>query len=169
MKRKVSPQEVQALAAARRRSLIFVLAGLVLALLAMALSGEFLALHCIILAALTLASALSAAWAAIPLYAEAATRAGMRAGMLSAMAFVIPFALLALYHFITLDDATAARLAGEMNAAQTTNLALQNIQPGLEYFRGEYVSYIFGYVLFGLIFGSGLGWVGGLLARRTPR
>ena len=112
------------MAAARRRSLIFVVAGLVLALLAIAYSSEFLALHCVILAALTLAAALSCAWAAIPIYPCAASRAGIRAGMLAAMAFVIPFALLALHRFITLDDATASRLAGEMNAAQTANLAL---------------------------------------------
>lgn len=124
MKRTPSPEESQALAAARRRSLIFVVAGLVLALLAIAYSSEFLALHCVILAALTLAAALSCAWAAIPIYPCAASRAGIRAGMLAAMAFVIPFALLALYRFITLDDATASRLAGEMNAAQTANLAL---------------------------------------------
>ncbi|MCL4505100.1 MAG: hypothetical protein M1434_04120 [Chloroflexi bacterium] len=169
MKKRPSPAELQALAAARRRSLLFVIAAVALSLLAIVLSSEFLALHCVMLAAVTLAAALSSAWAAIPIDPSVAPRAGMQAGMGTAMAFVLPFAMLALYHFAALDAATASRMAGEMNASQATNLALQNITPGLEYFRGEYVSYIFGYMLFGLVFGFGLGWLGGILARHTAR
>jgi hypothetical protein len=89
--------------------------------------------------------------------------------MLTAMAYVWPFALVALYRFLTLDEVTAARLAGEMSAAQATSLVQQNITPGLEYFRGQYVSYIFGYVLFGLLFGWALGALGGVFARRTAQ
>jgi hypothetical protein len=169
MKKRRSPSEIQALAASRRRSLLFVGVGIIIAIIVNALSSEFLALQCVVLAAITLGGALSCAWAAVAIDPVAAPRAGMQAGMLTAMAYVLPFALVALYRFLTLDEVTAARLAGEMSAAQATSLVQQNITPGLEYFRGQYVSYIFGYVLFGLLFGWALGALGGVFARRTAQ
>ena len=167
MKKRRSPSELQALAASRRRSLLFVGVGIVSAVVVSVLSSEFLAIQCVVLAAITLGGAISCAWAAVSIDPAAAPRAGMQAGMVIAMAYVLPFALIALGRFLTLDDATASRLAGEMSAAQATTLVQQHITPGLEYFRGQYVSYIFGYVLFGLLFGWLLGALGGVLARRT--
>jgi hypothetical protein len=133
------------------------------------LSGEFLALHCVVLAAITLAAGLSCGWAAADVLPAAARRAGMVGGGTAAMAYVLPFIALFAYRFATMDAATAARLAGEMSAAQATNLSQQNIVPGVDYFRAQYVSYVAGYLLFGLAFGMLLGALGGMLARRnTP-
>ena len=42
----------------------------------------------------------------------------------------------------------------------------QNIQVGVDYFRGEYISYASGYLLFGLIAGFVFGSLGAALARR---
>ena len=160
---------MQALSATRGRSMVFAGAAIVLAGVMIALSSEFLALHCVMLAAITLGAAISCAWAATAIDPPSAPRAGMQAGILTAMAYVLPFSFFALYRLLTLDDSTASRLAGEMNAAQATSLIQQNITPGLEYFRGQYVSYIFGYILFGLVLGWGLGTLGGILARRTSK
>ena len=148
---------------------MFVGAGIVAAIAMLLLSSEFVALHCVILAALTLAAALSCAWAAIAIQPESARQAGLFGGMATALAYVLPFVVLFLYRFATMDAATAAGLAGEMSAAQATNLAQQQIIPGVEYFRGQYISYVFGYLLFGLLFGALLGAIGGLLARRSAQ
>jgi small-conductance mechanosensitive channel len=169
MKKQRSPQEIAALAAARRRSLLFILAAVVIGLAMLMLSSEFVALHCVVLAALTLAAAVSCATVAIPILAPAAQRAGMHGGMATALAYAAPFMLFFAYRFITLDDATAARLAGDLSAAQATTLMQQGIMPGSDYFRAQYVSYVFGYLLFALVFGMLLGALGGILARRTVR
>ncbi len=169
MKKRSTVSELQALSVARRRSLLFVAVAVAVALIVLALTSEVIALQCIVLAALTLAGALASAWAAVSIDPKAASRAGMQAGILVAMAYVMPMALYAFYRFITLDGAMAARLAGEMSAAEATNLVQQHITPGLEYFRGQFVSYIFGYILFGLLFGWLLGAVAGVIAKRTSR
>ncbi|HEY3288723.1 MAG TPA: hypothetical protein VGK87_01210 [Anaerolineae bacterium] len=161
-----SPTETLALKAARRRSLIFLTAALALSVLMLALSSEFLALQCVVLAALTLGTGISCASAANDIDAKAAAPAAARAGVLAAMAYVMPLILVVFYRFVTLDAAGAARLAGQLSAAQATSLIQANITPGLEYFRGQYVSYIFGYFLFGLLFGWGFGAFGRILARR---
>jgi hypothetical protein len=166
MRTQPSSAAIMARAAARRRAYVFIAAGVIAAVAMLVLSGEFVALHCIVLAALTLAAALSCAWAAIPIQPEFARRAGIIGGLSAALAYVLPFIAVFLYRFATMDDATAARLAGEMSSAQATNLVQQNIVPGVEYFRGQYLSYVFGYLLFGLAFGALFGGLGGLLARR---
>src|SRR4029450_818119 len=108
-------------------------------------------------------------WAGAVVLRAAARGAGMVGGVTAAMAYVLPFIALFAYRFATMDAATAARLAGEMSAAQATNLSQQNIVPGVDYFRAQYVSYVAGYLLFGLAFGMLLGALGGMLARRnTP-
>ena len=165
MKRQPSPLEVTALRAARRRSWIFTGIGVAAALVMLLLSSEFVALHCIVLAAVTLAASLSCAWAATQVAPATARRAGMLGGMTAAMAYVLPFMALFIFRLVTLDEATAARMAGELSVAQATNLGQQNIVPGVEYFRGQYVSYVAGYLLFGLTFGMLLGTLGGILAR----
>ena len=157
----------QALAAARGRATLFIGIGVVLALVMLLLSSEFVTLHCVMLAALTLAAALSCAWAALPILPASARRAGLVGGTTSAIAYVLPFVALFLYRIFTLDTATASRMAGEMSAAQTTSLVQQGIMPGVEYFRGQFLSYAVGYLLFGLAFGAVFGFLGGVLARRT--
>src|SRR5690348_11834043 len=105
-----SPDARAAQSAARRRAVLFAVAGVVCAVGMLVLSSEFVALHCVLLAALSLAAALSCAWAAIPIHAASARRAGMVGGLTAALAYVLPFMALFLYRFATMDDATAARL-----------------------------------------------------------
>jgi hypothetical protein len=157
----------QAMAAARRRATLFIGIGAVLALVMLFLSSEFVTLHCILLAALTLSAALSCAWAAIPILPQSARRAGLVGGTTAAVAYVLPFVALFVYRIFTMDLTTASRMAGEMSAAQTTSLMQQGIMPGVEYFRGQFLSYAVGYLLFGLAFGALLGTLGGILATRT--
>jgi hypothetical protein len=170
MKKQRTPGEVAVMAAAmaagRRRSLVFVAGGILLALLMLVLSSEFVALQCVVLAALALAAGLSCAWAAIPILPAAARRAGMQGGVTAALAYVVPLIAFTFYRFATMNEATASRLAGEMSAAQATSLVQQNILPGVDYFRGQYVSFMFGYLLFGLVLGMLLGALGAIIASR---
>ncbi|MCL5997680.1 MAG: hypothetical protein M1546_16725 [Chloroflexi bacterium] len=159
--------EIAAMSAARRRSWAFAGIGAVAAVLMLLLSGEFVTLHCVILAAITLAAGLSCAWAASTYLPAAGRRAGMLGGMTAALAYVLPFIVVFVHRLITIDAATASRMAGELSAAQATSLIQQSIVPGVDYFRGQYISYVAGYLLFGLLFGMLLGALGGLLARRT--
>ena len=166
-KRERAPTEIAAMSAARRRSWVFAGIGPVTAVLMLLLSSEFVTLHCVVLAAITLAAGLSCAWAAATFLPAAGRRAGMLGGMTAALAYILPFIAVFVYRLITLDTATAARMAGELSAAQATTLMQQNIIPGLDYFRGQYISYVAGYLLFGLLFGMLLGALGGVLAGRT--
>ena len=163
------PQETAALAAARGKTLLFVGLSILLAVVMQVLSVEFIAMHCIVLAAITLAAAVTCAWAVIPILPQAARRAGMQGGMTSALAYVLPFLVVTAYRFATLDSASAGRMAAEMSAAQATNLTQQGIPPGVEYFRGQFISYMAGYLLFGLLFGMALGALGGIIAQRTAK
>jgi small-conductance mechanosensitive channel len=155
------------MAAARHRATLFVGIGVALALVMLVLSSEFVTLHCVVLAALVLAAALSCAWVAIPLAAQSARRAGMLGGTVAALAYVLPFVGVFVYRIFTIDAATASRMAGELSASQATSLVQQGILPGVEYFRGQFLSYAVGYLLFGLAFGTLLGALGGILATRT--
>lgn len=166
MKSQRSPTVATTLAAARRRSLPFVGIAIALALVMLLLSSEFVALQCVVLAALSLAAGLSCAWAASPILPAVARRAGIQGGVIAALAYVLPLIIFTFYHFVTLDAATAAWLAGEMSAAQATNLVQQGIIPNVDYFRGQYASYMAGYLFFGLAFGMLLGALGGILASK---
>jgi hypothetical protein len=166
MQRPTNPQETAALGLARRRAALFIGIGALVAIAMWFLTGEFVMLHCVVLAALTLAAAISSAWAAAAVLPETSRRAGMLGGMAAAMAYVLPFVALFAYRILTMDSATAAALAGDMSAAQATSLVQQGIMPGVEYYRGQYLAYAVGYLLFGLLFGMLLGALGGVLAQR---
>jgi hypothetical protein len=168
-RRRRTPQEIAALAAARNRSLLFALAGVLLAVLMLLMAGEFLALECVVLAALSLAAGISCAWAASAVEPQTYRPAGLLGGVTAALAYALPFVLVYAYRAITIDAETAGRLAGELSAAQATELVRQQIMPGLEYFRAQFISYALGYALFGLLFGGILGTLGGILAYRNTK
>jgi hypothetical protein len=151
-----------------KRALLYIGIGAVAAVVMLVLTGEYVAFHCMVLAAVTLAAALSSAWTTASILPQASPRAGMLGGMLAALAYVLVFIAVYFVRFVTLDNNTAAILAGKMSTAQATALGQQGIMPGVEYFRGEYLAYMVGYLLFGLIFGMLLGAVAGLLVKRMP-
>jgi uncharacterized membrane protein (DUF485 family) len=155
------------MSAVRRTATLYASVGVGLALVMLFLSSEFVTLHCVVLAALTLAAAYTCAWAALPIFPQSVRRAGLVGGTTAAVAYVLPFIVLFVYRIFTIDIAMASLMAGEMSAAQTTSLMQQGIFPGVAYFRGQYLSYAVGYLFFGLAFGALLGMLGGILAMRT--
>lgn len=167
MKRKsVSQDEVLALRAALRRGAFIGALSFVVALIGLLLSRDFLLMHMVLLAAVSLSGGIACARAALPAHPPSYRRAGNIGGMIAALVFVAPFIVVFSYLAAVMDATLAAELAAGLSAAETTALIEQNIQVGVDYFRGQYISYASGYLLFGLIAGFVFGSLGAALARR---
>lgn len=130
------------------------------------LTPQFVALHCVLMAGAALAGGMAAGRAAAIHDERAARRGGGAGGMLTGLGFGLPFALWNGYQWVTLDDAAVARRLAALSQSELAEMRRFNIQPGLEYFIGQDVSFIFGYLLAGLIIGWLVGMVGGLLGTR---
>ena len=161
-----SPDEAAALRAALRRSVFVAAVSLAAALAAMLLAREFLLMHMLLLAAVSLSGGLSCARAALPIHPPSCRRAGNIGGMVAALTYVAPFIVLFSYLAAVMDGATAAELAGQMTAAEATRLIEQNISVGADYFRGQYISYASGYLMFGLVAGFAMGTLGAAIVKR---
>lgn len=167
MKRKsVSQDEVLALRAALRRGAFIGVLSFVVALIGLLLSRDFLLMHMVLLAAVSLSGGIACARAALPLHPPSYRRAGNIGGMIAALIFVAPFIVVFSYLAAVMDATLAAELAAGLTAAETTALIERNIQVGVDYFRGQYISYASGYLLFGLTSGFVFGSLGAALARR---
>jgi len=168
MKQRVPSQtEVDALRITLRRAVFAAVVGLAAALAAMALSTEFLLMHMVLLAAVSLSGGLSCARVALPVDPPSYRRSGNIGGMAAALAFVAPFIILFTYWAAVVDQTMAAELAGRMSAVETTRLIEQNIQVGVDYYRGQYISFASGYLLFGLLSGFAFGTLGAAIAKRS--
>jgi hypothetical protein len=153
-----------ALRVALKRAVFAGAVGLAVALIAMALSREFLLMHMALLAAAAVSGGLSCARAALAVHPPSRRQAGNIGGMAAALAFVTPFIVLFTVLAANLDLEQAGRLAAGLSAAETSELIRQRIEPGIDYFRGQYISYASGYLLFGLIAGFAGGSLGAALA-----
>lgn len=139
---------------------------LIVSLVALALSREFLLMHMVLLAAVSMSGGITCARAAIPIHPPSVRRAGNIGGMVAAIVFILPFLTLFSYLAVVIDAPMAARLAAGLSTAEATELVRQNIAVGVDYFRGQFISYASGYLLFGLFFGFLLGSAGAAIARR---
>lgn len=166
MKKVRTPQEVQANAAARKRALFVAAIAFVIGLIMLFISGPFLALHCVMAIAVALSGGIAAARAAIPIDPSAYRRAGAIGGIYASLAYVAPFMFYNAVNYLRLDDAAVARRISELAPDQLAQIRQFNIELGAEYFRGQDISYVFGYLLFGLLLGWVIGSLGGVLARR---
>ncbi len=167
MKRKsVSQDEALALRVTLRRGAFVGVLSFIVALIGLLLSRDFLLMHMVLLAAVSLSGGIACARAALPVHAPSYRRAGNIGGMIAALVFVAPFIVVFSYLAAVMDSALAAELAAGLSAAETTALIEQNIQVGVDYFRGQYISYASGYLLFGLMSGFVCGSLGAALARR---
>jgi len=167
MKRKsVSQDEALALRAALGRGAFIGVLSFVVAVIGLLLSRDFLLMHMVLLAAVSLSGGLACARAALPVHAPSHRRAGNIGGMIAALVFVLPYLVVFSYLAAVMDSALAAEMAAGMSAAETTALIEQNIQVGVDYFRGQYISFASGYLLFGLTSGFVFGSLGAALARR---
>ncbi len=128
---------------------------------------QFVALHCVLMAGAALAGGRAAGRAAASHDLKAARSGGGIGGMLTGLGFGLPFVLWNVYQWATLDNAGVARRLAALSQGELAQMQQFNIQPGLEYFIGQDASFIFGYLLAGLIIGWLVGMVGGLLGART--
>lgn len=166
MKRVRTPQQVQAGAAARKRALFVAAIAFAVGLVMLIVSGPFLALHCVMAVAVALSGGIAAARAAIPIDPAAFRGAGAIGGIYACLAYVAPFMIYNTVNYLTLDDAAVARRMGELAPDQLAQIRQFNIELSAEYFRGQDISFVFGYLLFGLLLGWLIGSLGGALAKR---
>ena len=166
MRRTKSEQEIAASAAARKRGLFVAAIAVLIGGLMLALSGDFLALHCVVAAAVALAGGIAAARAGLPFHPECARSAGMTGGIYAALGYALPFMIYNFVRYVNVNDQTAAERAALLTPDQIALMEQFNVVVGAEFFRGQDISYLFGYLLFALIFGWLFGLIGGLLAKQ---
>ena len=166
MKRTKSEKEIAASAAARRRGLFTAAIAVLVGGLMLALSSEFLTLHCVVAAAVALSGGIAAARAGLPFHPECARSAGMTGGIYAALGYALPFMIYNFVRYVNVNDQTAAERAALLTPDQIALMEQFNVVVGAEFFRGQDISYLFGYLLFALIFGWLFGLIGGLLAKQ---
>ena len=166
MKKVRTASQIQAATAARNRALFVAAIAVAAGLVMLALSGEFLGLHCVVAAAVALSGGIAAARAAIPIERAAFRSAGVVGGIYAALGYALPFMVYNFIRYLNVNDENAAARAAELTPDQIAMMEQFNVVVGAEFFRGQDISYLFGYLLFGLLFGWLFGILGGALARR---
>lgn len=166
MKKVRTPSQVEAAATARKRALFVAMIGAAVGVIMLLLSSSFLALHCVVAAAVALSGGIAAARAAIPIEPQSFRTAGVTGGIYAALGYALPFMLYNFARYLSVNDQAVAERAAELTPDQIAMMEQFNVVLGAEFFRGQDVSYIFGYLLFALLFGWILGIVGGALAKR---
>ncbi len=166
MKKIRTPSQIQATSAARKRGLFVAAIALLVGTVMLILSNYFLQLHCVMAAAVALAGGIAAARAALPIDRESARSAGSMGGTYAAVAYALPFMLFNFVQFSTVTAQTVGQRISQLAPEQIAQIEQNNIQLGVDFFKGQDVAYLFGYLLFALLFGWVFGMVGGVLAKR---
>lgn len=166
MKKVRTPSQIRAAETARKRALFVATVGAAVGVITLLLSSTFLALHCVIAAAVALSGGIAAARAAVPIEPQSFRSAGVTGGIYAALGYVLPFMIYNFARYLSVNDQTVAERAAELTSDQIAMMEQFNVVLGAEFFRGQDVSYIFGYLLFALLLGWILGVVGGALAKR---
>lgn len=170
MKRKTTPTEHIVNTIIRRLGVMAFAAGAGLGGLIFLLFGQdFVALHCTLTIALGVMAGALLANATLPRDAQSWRKAGTTGGLLAALGFGLPFALVALANFLRLNEDSAKQLAAALTPDQIAQAKSMLIDPtidSVQYFRGQFVSYVFGYPLVGGFVGWLAGLLGGALSRR---
>jgi hypothetical protein len=166
MKKIKSDKEIAASRAARRRGLFVAAVAALIGGVMLALSSEFLTLHCVVAAAVALSGGIAAARAGLPFHPDCARSAGATGGIYAALGYALPFMIYNFVRYVNVNDQTAAERAAALTPDQIALMEQFNVLVGAEFFRGQDISYLFGYLLFGLLFGWLFGMFGGALARR---
>lgn len=167
MKKHHDESEIQALKSARVRARVPIVIALTLAGVLLLFTPQFLALHCVLLFALALLTGYTCAQHVFPARPDLARRAGSSNGMLAAAAFVAPFIIAANVRLLQLNPATATARASGLSQAERDFLAAAGERADLvQYFTSQDISYVFGYLVFGVSIGALLGSIGGAIALR---
>lgn len=169
MKRTRTAAEEAALRAARGRALFMAGVGLVTGLVMLALSSDFLALHCVVAAAVAASGGIAAARSAILHRAESYGSAGSLGGIYAALGYALPFMVFNFVSWLNVTEETAAARAAQLSPEQIAQLREMNFVVGADFFRGQDIAYLFGYLLFALVFGWLFGRVGGIIALRQAK
>ena len=166
MKRIRSKEELAATGAARTQGRLYLLIGIVVGALMLFLATEFMLMNTLVMSALALSGGIVAARAAMRFRLDSAVSAGGIGGTWGALGFALPFMGYFFYRFVTLTDADALTRINQMPTEQQATFRNSGFALGPELITGEYVSYIFYYLLFALIVGWALGMLAGMIARR---
>jgi hypothetical protein len=159
--------EIQALAAARARARLPIAIAVLLALLQLFVAPDFLGLHCVVLMALAALTGYTCAQRVFPARPDVARRAGSGTGMMAAAGYIAPFIIAANVRLVQLSPATAAARANALSQAERDFIAAAGDRADLiAYFTNQDISYVFGYLVFGILVGALLGSVGGAWALR---
>ncbi len=166
MKSQPSPSERAARRAARLRGLFVAAISLGIGVLVLLMAESFLAMHCVIAAAVALSGGIAAGRAALPLHAGSARSAGAIGGTYAALGYALPFMVHNLVRWANTNEETVALRMAQLSPQEIAQAQQWNITIGVDYFRGQDIAFLFGYLLFALLFGWVLGVIGGLLAQR---
>jgi hypothetical protein len=161
-----TPSQIEAVVAARKRALFVAPIALVVAIIMLVISDSFVALQCVMAAAVALSGGIAAARAAIPIDPTSFRTAGATGGIYAGLAYALPFMGYNLFRYLSVNDQTVGARMAELSSAQLEQIRQFNIQVGAEYFRGQDISFVFGYLLFALLLGWLAGSLGGVLAKR---
>ncbi len=166
MKRTRTAAELAAASAARKRGLFMAAVGLIVGLVMLGLSSNFLTMHCVMAAAVALAGGIASARAAILHHRPSGRAGGVTGGLYAALAYALPFMVYNFINWLSVTEESAAIRMAQMTPEQLAAIREQNLVLGAEYFRGQDISFLFGYLLFALLFGWLFGTLGAVLANR---
>jgi hypothetical protein len=161
-----TPAQIEAAGAGRKRAVFVAAITLVIGLIMLLLTNNFVQLHCMMLIAVSLSGGMAAGRAAYPYDPNSARSAGVTGGLYAALAFALPFIVYNFYLLFSINDQTVAARAAQLTAGELANIQQFNVAVDAEYFRRQDTAIIFGYFLFALLFGWIVGMIGGVIARR---
>jgi hypothetical protein len=156
---------MQAESIARKRSVRFAVIGLIVGLMMTVIAPSFLALNAVMAAVLGLIAGQYVARDVWPIYSEGARGAGGVGGMYAGLAFAVPLMAYFGISLWTLDEAGAAARLRELTQIELDSYTRYRVMPGLASFQTQDTSYLFFYLIFGLL----LGWIFGMIGSRLSR
>jgi hypothetical protein len=171
VKKARTPQQRSAISSARKRGYLMASLSLLIGVLMAYATTDLLQLHCAMAIGVALAGGMAAALVAAPIDPGSTRRAGSLGGMLAGLGFVLPFIVANILRWAGTDATEAGRrlaglTPGELANMQRVGIVLNDANAASEYFRSQDLSYVFGYLLFALLFGWLFGMAGAGLARR---
>ena len=165
MKRARRQIEIQAESMARRRAMRFALIGLLIGVLMALIMPSFLALNAAMAAVIGLIAGQFVARDIWPIYPEGGRSAGGVGGLYAGLAFAAPLMAYWGISLWRLDEAASALRLRELTQIELDSYTRFRIMPGLASFQAQDTSYLFFYLIFGLL----LGWIFGLLGAGLSR
>ena len=168
MKKAAPLGQVEAFRAARNAVLGPAAIGAAAATIQALLEPGFVALHCALLVLVGALAGRVAARAAAQIRPQAAVIAGGTGGWMGGLAYGMPFAVAAAIRWLRFDANELARRIASMTQQEIANARAAGFDPtAMAFHTNQEVSYIFGYLIFGLGMGWLFGIVGAALARRS--